>query len=252
MIGDTGKFWIDTDPYVDVERLRSLHLDLVAATALSVSCPTLYGAGLYEEKDRDLTVAQEMIYDDPNVLTKYNEIIATLQRGINNAHWHNHVLQSFKAMVYGTYSGGWTVSVRAEDNFLNKNIGARCQDTSNARHFTKFLSFVKTLPFAEVGRVQVFVNYPGGRTPIHFDGSTKKKHLNDHLWMRTTTEKKFFIFDGEAREKHYVTGHTAFFNESDYHGTDIAERTVFSLRVDGKFTPEFKKQLGIDHLKSYT
>ena len=40
-------------------------------------------------------------------------------------------------------------------------------------------------------------------------------------------------------------------NDQDWHGGESSLEQEYGLRIDCKFTPEFRKQIGIDHLDSY-
>lgn len=252
MLADTGIWVVDTDPFINVAHLRRLHYDLMQGVALSRQVPISYGLGLFKREDGISNARQtlsELHHTDPRA-QKYSELVRlTDHLGVLE---RKAILYDFIGMAFGTYSGGWTVSIRTEgENYSDKNDEHKCVNTLDSKHFLNVMQFVGNLPFSEVGRVIVFVNYPGGQTPIHMDGTLYQPHTNDFLWMRTSTDKRFFVYDPDKDEKHYVQGYTAFFNEQDFHGTDISKGTTFSLRVDGRFRPEFKKAIGINLLKSY-
>lgn len=255
MIGQTGIWLIDTDPYINTRWLQSLHYEMMAGIALSTRIPTAYGLGLFERSDgisNVIDVLPHMHHSNPAV-QMYSELREQTQ--FMTPKKRKEVLYHYLSMAFGTYSGGYTVSIKSEENsYMEKNDASKCRFTLDAVNFPKVIEFVDSLPFREVGRIHVFVNYPGGRTPIHMDGTAECQHTNDFLWMRTSEEKQFFVFDptAPAGNRHYVKGLSAFFNEQDYHGTDTAHKTLFSLRVDGRFTPEFKRMIGIHDLKSYT
>jgi hypothetical protein len=43
----------------------------------------------------------------------------------------------------------------------------------------------------------------------------------------------------------------AWWNDVDWHGGERIMEQSYGLRIDGKFTQDFRKQLGIDHLEIY-
>ena len=62
--------------------------------------------------------------------------------------------------------------------------------------------------------------------------------------MRTNFNKRFYMMDGESGEKLYVSSHTAWFDTvNQFHGADACEGLSFSMRVDGVFDENFRKQI---------
>jgi hypothetical protein len=52
------------------------------------------------------------------------------------------------------------------------------------------------------------------------------------------------MFDYHTGAKKYVETYSAWFDSvNQFHGSDPSEGLSFSIRVDGKFTDEFKKQI---------
>lgn len=50
------------------------------------------------------------------------------------------------------------------------------------------------------------------------------------------------MLNQKTNEKRYVEGYSAWFDSvNQYHGSDAVDGLSFSIRVDGKFTDEFKK-----------
>ena len=51
--------------------------------------------------------------------------------------------------------------------------------------------------------------------------------------------------------KHGINTRAAWWNDVDLHGGNRVMAQTYSLRIDGKFTEEFRQQLGVDHLENY-
>jgi hypothetical protein len=57
-------------------------------------------------------------------------------------------------------------------------------------------------------------------------------------------KKPFYLLNPETREKQYVQSYSGWFDTvNQFHGSDAAEGLTFSIRVDGTFTDEFRKQI---------
>jgi hypothetical protein len=72
-------------------------------------------------------------------------------------------------------------------------------------------------------------------------------HEYEFIWFRPALEdgKRFFIFDEQTGDKHYVSGHSCWFNSYDVHGADPSPVMNYSLRIDGPFTGEFRSKIGL-------
>jgi len=129
----------------------------------------------------------------------------------------------------------------------NKSVGADCDWTDNAQHFPTLVEFIKKLPFSEIGRVMLFMTEANNQTVPHYDDIDNGSRPNDDfIWFTTKPgTKKIFVFDNDTKEKFYTAPDKklVWFNEFDWHGTDPTDHFSFSVRIDGKFTPEVKKAL---------
>lgn len=256
MIANTGLPYLDTDSFIDIEKLKSLHGDIIYGICVSNTQPSCY-SNLYDPINFEdaLSTYKKLISldkNDPRVLA-YDRIKTTITNKSFNTEELLTAQRYFLHMTFGSYSGGFSVHILKEDKYQNKNLQRHCKPTGNAKHFPSLLQFIYSLPFSEIGRLQLFVNYPGAQTPIHSDNpvGTKTRHCNDMLWLRTNYDKKLFILDPKIGTKYYITSHSAFFNEQAWHGTEPSNKMVFSIRVDGVFTQDFKAKLGLDKFTSY-
>lgn len=76
-------------------------------------------------------------------------------------------------------------------------------------------------------------------------------HRNEFIHIRPNTKKSFYIWDPELKNKIYLNTRAAWWNDQDWHGGERIMEQSYSLRIDGKFTEEFRKLLSIDHLETY-
>lgn len=115
--------------------------------------------------------------------------------------------------------------------------------TENLQHFPRLQQWLKASNiFKEIGRQIVFIQLQNTSTPRHVD-----QQLNDapeeyraqpeFIWITSPNlGKRLFINDVEV-------SHITWFNSYLEHYTLPDSGLRWSIRVDGKFTDEFKKEL---------
>jgi hypothetical protein len=132
--------------------------------------------------------------------------------------------------------------------------------TPEAEHFPNVVKWVESLVgtvFEDIGRVIFFHCEADGIPFEHRDLDAKngvnvvKPHRNEFIHIRPNTKKAMYLWDPETKDKTYLNTRAAWWNDVDWHGGEKIMEQSYSLRVDGKFTDEFRKKLGIDHLDSY-
>ena len=133
--------------------------------------------------------------------------------------------------------------------------------TEEAAYFPNVVKWVEDLIpngiFEHIGRVIFFHCEADGIPFEHRDLDAKngidvvKPHRNEFIHIRPNTKKAFYLWDPESKNKTYLNTRAAWWNDVDWHGGEKIIEQSYSLRIDGKFTDQFRKQLGIDHLDSY-
>jgi hypothetical protein len=132
--------------------------------------------------------------------------------------------------------------------------------TPEAAYFPDTVKWVESLVgtvFEEIGRVIFFHCEADGIPFEHRDLDARngmnvvKPHRNEFIHLRPNTKKAFYLWDPETKDKTYLNCRAAWWNDVDWHGGERIMEQSYSLRIDGKFTEAFRKQLGIDHLESY-
>ena len=139
--------------------------------------------------------------------------------------------------------------------------GAPRNRTTEAEYFPNTVEWVeKTLDnniFEHIGRVIFFVCEHDGIPFEHRDLDIKnglnviKPHRNEFIHIRPNTKKGFYIWDPEKQNKVYINSRCAWWNDVDWHGGDKIMEQSYSLRIDGKFSEEFREKLGISHIEYY-
>lgn len=134
--------------------------------------------------------------------------------------------------------------------------------TEEAQYFPKTVEWVKNLMengvFENIGRVIFFHREADGVPFEHrdLDGELGLQegytpHRNEFIHIRPNLKAPFYLWDPKAKGRTYINSRAAWWNDQDWHGGDKLMEQSYGLRIDGSFTDEFRKKLGIDHLDNY-
>jgi hypothetical protein len=139
-------------------------------------------------------------------------------------------------MIYLAYS-------EKPDNYFDLDKTELWHPTIYANEFALLMDFIGTLPFQSTGRMLIMYDDAPRNVPAHRD-HIETEICHEFLWFRTNLKKPFYMLNQKTNEKKYVESHSAWFDSvNQYHGSDATEGLSFSIRVDGKFTDEFRARI---------
>jgi len=128
-------------------------------------------------------------------------------------------------------------------NYLDLDRSELWERTDYASRFSLLMDFIETLPFERTGRMLIIYDYEGSEVPAHRD-HLEKDLCHDFIWFRTNLTKPFYTYNHQTSEKLYVESYSAWFDTvNQFHGSDAASGLSFSIRVDGVFSREFRKNI---------
>jgi hypothetical protein len=128
-------------------------------------------------------------------------------------------------------------------NYLDLDRPEVWEPSPAAAEFSPLTEFLGTLPFASTARMIIIYDDQGNAVPAHRD-HVEREVCNEFIWMRTNFDKRFFVLNPDSGEKLYVNSHTAWFDTvNQYHGAEASDGLTFSIRVDGVFSDEFRRQI---------
>lgn len=245
MHGINSEPFLCLDEFIDVETFSSLHEKI----SYGISCSEILWAelgslGLPEEQRFSASIERKKLKGKSTyVAQKYSELDAS--RGA-----------LFLSLVKKSYAGLKFIPLRypsGEDDWFSKHHAVNFSDHPNYEFFPELRMIVNQLPFQEVGRVIIYLNDGDSFCPIHrdiqpSDLDVRGLNFHDHefIWIRPNMDRKFFVYDEKSREKFYLEGRSVFFNELDFHGTDACHNTTYAIRIDGRFSDEFRREVGLE------
>lgn len=182
-----------------------------------------------------------------------------LYKDFNNFRVRNKFTRYLK-MAMGAYDpyiyyflweqGDW------DDRQSNRNL------TEESKFFPGTVKWINGLLenniFSNIGRVIFFHKEADGIPFEHRDLDGTKgiqdgytPHRNEFIHIRPNLKSPFYIWDPQNQKKIYINSRAAWWNDQDWHGGDRIMQPSYGLRIDGKFTEDFRQRLGIGHLETY-
>jgi hypothetical protein len=132
---------------------------------------------------------------------------------------------------------------REPENYYDLDRAEVWEPTPEAEEFAPLMEFVATLPFAATARMLIMYDGSGRAVSAHKDHDSPEL-CHEFIWLRTNRSKPFYMLNPETGERAYVQGHAAWFDTvNQFHGADASGGLSFSIRVDGVFSDEFRRQI---------
>jgi hypothetical protein len=129
------------------------------------------------------------------------------------------------------------------DSYFDLDKTELWHPTVYTTEFALLMDFIGTLPFQATGRMLIMYDDAPRAIPAHRD-HIETGVCHEFFWFRTNLKKRFYMLNHKTNERKYVEGYSAWFDSvNQYHGSDAAHGLTFSIRVDGKFTDEFRTKI---------
>jgi hypothetical protein len=247
MKGINGKPSIAVDEHIDIDGLVKLEKEICYGIAQSNVQTGIYGPGILESRKYGNYLKLSYSYAKSQMSDRERAVYSGLNRNQRGL---------FFKLYEGLYSASTVVYIRdfkekGVTSYLGKGLESATDFTDDAKFFPRLIEWVYSLPFEEIGRIIFFMHEHDCKLLTHCDGTKYTPHNNEFLWLNPCGQKHFFIYDEENEIEHPVQGKAIFFNDLDHHGGHPVSKMTWSLRVDGKFTQEFREKIGIAGLDHY-
>ena len=268
--GIGGRPYINLDPFIDVEGFKKLHPEICRGFALArdYAKEGTWMAPGFDWKDASYIMNWKPIYKAWEEYQKLPEDhpIKIAGRDLVPKNFGDYKQRNIFTRFLKT-------TLDANDPYIyyflwnegdwNERNATR-QRTEESKFFPRVVEWVENLQeqgmIDRIGRVIFFHCDHNGRAFEHrdldanngiHDDKQYSPHNNEFIHIRYRTKRGFYVWDPEQQNKHYVNSNAAFWNDQDWHGGEESKEIEYGLRVDCKFTKEFRIKLGIDHLEMY-
>jgi hypothetical protein len=256
--GINSQPYLNLDPYIDIEGFKSLHYKICKGIVMSENKKegniVMMGGwdNQYEVTWKPLAFAIEEYFALPE-----EHEIRVLGREIGE--WDNRdKFVLFLKLALGGYDAYQFIFLKTEDGGWESRFEEKqwTQDSQYFPELTKWLEKLVPTVFTHLGRIIMFKAEHDCIMPLHRDLIYPNEtdyfdHRHEFIHIRPNADKPFYIWDSETDNKVLVESHATFFNDQDWHAGGRTNRQTYSIRIDGVFTEEFRKLVGIDHLPFY-
>jgi len=263
--GINGNTYLDMAPYLDMKEFEKLQPEIIRgfAEAREFAKEGTWMKPGFTFDDMSYKLKWKPIYqamDEFMMLPKDDPIYLggiDLFKDFSNYKQRNKFTRYLK-MAMGAYDPYIYYFLWEEGSWDDRTAPRKL--TEEAAYFPNVVKWVEKLQgtiFEHIGRVIFFHCEADGIPFEHRDLDAKnginvvKPHRNEFIHVRPNTKKAFYLWDPETKDKTYLNTRAAWWNDVDWHGGEQIIEQSYSLRIDGKFTEAFRRQLGIDHLETY-
>jgi hypothetical protein len=265
--GINGTPYFDLEKYLDMETFEKLQPEIIHgfATAREFAKEGTWMAPGFTFEDMSYTLNWKPIYqalEEFQLLADDNPIKIEgmkLMPSDFGDYKQRNVFTRYLKMALGAYDPYIYYFLWEEGSWDDRTAERKL--TEEAQYFPETVKWTEQLIkdniFEHIGRVIFFHCEADGVPFEHRDLDAKNgmnesfPHNNEFIHIRPNTKKAFYLWDPETKNKTYLNTRAAWWNDQDWHGGERIMEQSYALRIDGKFTEEFRKTLGIDHLESY-
>lgn len=259
--GINGRSYYDLDQYLDIDKWKSLHPEICKGLVLSKNkkegnlyvCAGAENSPHYGFRKFIYYAIQEynQLPDDHPIKIQGESI-----GGLDNN--RDQFIQYLK-LVLGAYDSYQFIFLKTEDGGWDSRFDEKSW-TPDIEYFPNLKIWLEKLVkdeiFTHLGRIIFFKQEHDTVPGIHRDlyqGSASEypPHRNEFIHLTPDENKGLLLWDPEVNEKLYIKSRASWWNDSDWHGASASPVQTYGLRIDGRFTDNFRKKLGVDHLSHY-
>lgn len=248
-----GQLFIDLEKYVDLKEfdllLPSICKGMATADHLAVHGLHTYHPGTVNTDAQGIDVKPlSQAYEYWNSLPD-TDPIKTAGKDLNYNQLTTYLKYALQAYDHYKF---YKVLDR---DYKHNGIG------ETGQHFPELVNWAISLKdagiFKSLSRVTIFAldangipwehRDPENPTTGTFDPNAEIKYteLTEFIHVKTDNDRPFYMIDPVTKNRVYINTRVAWWDERDWHGGEPINRPSYTVRVNGRFTDEFKKQINI-------
>lgn len=180
-----------------------------------------------------------------------NDPVRIAGEQINDTYGHN-ALTTFLKYAYGAHDS--YTHYLFWDHYKGWRLNIDHRELSNvAQHFSSLIDWIDKLVtdgvFSNIGRAYLIAIESNGHSFEHrdpaLDPDLDPNISPEFIHIRPNVDRPFYVYDAEKKQKCYINSKVGWWNDRDIHGGDVSPKPSYAVRIDGIFTDEFRKQIGI-------
>lgn len=258
--GIGGRNFISLDEYLDIKAWQDLHPEISRGLVLSKNKKE---GNLYSCAGAEISPHygfRKYIYQ---AIEEYNRLPADhpikvngeALGGLNN---RDQFIQYLK-LTLGAYDSYQFVFLKTEEGGWETRFEEKTW-TPDSEYFPGLVAWLENLVSNNVmkhlGRIIFFKQEHDTVPAVHRDlyqGTADDYPPHRHEFIHITPDKNkgMFLWNPSTKENVMMESRANFWNDLDWHSASPSTVNTYSLRIDGPFTDDFRKKIGIDHLDEY-
>jgi len=236
-----GQSYIDLEKHIDLTQFDSLRTEICRGIA---TARHLAMDGLHEIPEGTIHPHAQGIIVKPlyEVVTMWNSLPDDDPLKIAGQGLDHNQLTDYLKTAFGAYDYYRLFPILNEHNVVGEV----------AEHFPGLLKWIQS--FVTSGILDSLyssnlISVDSGGTPWeHYDPRQLDEtpgYLPEFIHIKTDCDRPFYILDPDTGERTFMNTRAAYWNESDWHGGIPIQRPTYTLRINGRFSKEFKQKVGM-------
>jgi len=246
------RLFIDLEPYVDLKKFDSFKHEICRGMATARHL-AIHGLQVYHPGTVNPHAQGIDIKSLHSVVTTWNQLPENDPCKIAGKDLDYNQLTTYLKFLYGAY-----------DHYIVYKLfdsGNADELTEVGKHFPSLIDYLLNFRTAGIFKIlhsAVIMAIDAGGIPWEhrdpedpvtgiFDPNNQNPsgHITEFIHIKTDCDRPFYIIHPETKEKVFIETRTAWWDERDWHGGYPIQRPSFTIRINGRYTDEFRKQLDI-------
>jgi hypothetical protein len=246
------KLFIDLDPHVDLKKFDSLKHEICRGMATARDL-AIYGLQVYHPGTVNPHAQGIDIKSLHSVVNTWNQLSENDPYKIAGKDLDYNQLTTYLKFLYGAY-----------DHYIVYKLfdsGNADELTDIGKHFPSLIDYL--ISFRTSGIFQnlhsaVIMGIDANGIPWEhrdpedpvtgiFDPDNKNPsgQISEFIHIKTDCDRPFYVIHPKTKEKVFINARSAWWDERDWHGGYPIQRPSFTVRVNGRFSDEFREKLNI-------
>lgn len=240
MIGD--RLFINLENHIDLTEFDSLRTEICRGMA---TAEHLSRKGLHTINDGTIHPHAQGINVNPlyDVYSYWNSLPDNDPLKIGGKDLDYNQLTTYLKFALGGYDL-YSLYLVLDDCFNEIKF------TEINNHFpnlTKWIvSFIDKGIFTRISSATIMSLEAGGVPWEHCDPEPMwAGKVAEFIHIKTDLDRPFYMVDPKTQERVYMNTRVAWWDETDWHGGEPISRPTYTLRINGRFTDEFKQKINL-------
>lgn len=244
MIGD--RLFINLEDFIDLTEFDSLHLEICRGMAtgqhLAFHGLQTINPGTINPNGQGYSV--KPVYEAYSI---WNSLPDTDPLKVAGKNLTFNQLTSYLKFAFGSYDL-YSIYKILDVDFQQNGIG----EIEN--HFPNLIKWILGFEtagiFSFIHSANLLSLEAGGIPWEHYDPEVTNETggKSEFIHIKTDLDRPFYMIDPKTLERVYMNTRVAWWDENDWHGGEPIQRPSYTLRINGSFSRNFKKTIGLSNI----